>query len=190
MRRVALLGLFLAACGPKMDEYFLTYETYPGLGSKQTWKLAVLPPTGYMQYTEIPREPYGKFWLYMLYALDGTDRFKVVTPDTSAMRAAIAEKAPGWESFPESGTGIAVGKELGAEAVCIVEIKQILIGHKYNDPSQPMYYEVVLGTKIFDVASGDLLYNATSRGKVYEDLAGSLNQAVDNAVKPFGKQAP
>jgi len=82
MRRIALAGLFLAACGPKMDEYFLTYETYPKLGSKQTWKLAVLPPTGYMQYTEIPREPYGKFWLYMMYALDGTGRFKVVTPDT------------------------------------------------------------------------------------------------------------
>ncbi|MEO0191931.1 MAG: hypothetical protein ABIM46_04025 [candidate division WOR-3 bacterium] len=185
MRKICLPVLCFLACAPRMDEHFLKYETYPALSSKASWRLIVMPPVGYMQYSELPKEPYGRFWVYLTGALASTGRFQIVSSDTIAIRAKITEKAPGWENFPEPGTAKAVGFEMGAEAVCVVEIEEIKMGYRHNDPAEPMYYETVIKLKIFDTGKGDLLYNATARGIFYEDLAGSLNQAADNALKPL-----
>jgi hypothetical protein len=187
MKKFLFLAVISLACTPRMDEHFLKYETYPALSSKPSWKLIVMPPVGYMQYPELPKEPCGKLWVHLAEALGATGKFQVVSSDTVAIRQKITEKAPGWENFPEPGTAKSVGFEMGAEAVCVVEIDEIKMGHRQNDPAEPMYYETVLKLKIFDTGKGDLLYNATARGVVYEDLAGSLNQAADNAVKPLKK---
>jgi hypothetical protein len=185
MKKALLPAVLILACAPRMDEHFLKYETYPALSSKHSWNLIVMPPVGYTQYPELPKEPCGKLWAHLSEALSSTGKFQIVSSDTAAIREKITEKAPGWENFPEPGVAKAVAFEMGAEAVCVVEIEDIKIGHRHNDPAEPMYYETVLRLKIFDAGKGDLLYNATARGLVYEDLAGSLNQAADNAVKPL-----
>ena len=185
MKKTLFLAPLVLACAAGLDEHYLQYQTSPALSSKSSWKVIVMPPVGYLQYPDLPKEPCGRLWIHINEALYKTGRFQLASMDTIEIRQKITEKAPGWENFPEPGTAKAVALEMGAEAVCVVEIDEIKVGHRHNDPAEPMYYETVLKLKIFDTGKGDLLYNATARGVVYEDLAGSLNQAADNAVKPL-----
>jgi len=185
MKKILFFASLILACAAELDEHYLQYQTSPSLSSKASWKIIVMPPVGYLQFPDLPKEPYGRLWLHITEALYRTGRFQLASMDTIEIRQRITEKAPGWESFPEPGTARAVAFEMGADAVCIVEIDDIRRGYRHNDPAEPMYYETVLKLKIFDAGKGELLYNATARGLVYEDLAGSLNQAADRAIKPL-----
>ena len=179
---VAMLAL---SCHHGIDEYYLKYTLYGEMAGRSTWKIVVLPPYGYMQYPDLPRRPYDLLWNYLMSSLDSLETFEVVTRDTALLMEETMKESPGWELMPEMGTARATALGMGAEAVCVVEIESILQGHEANDPEMRSYYVVVLKTRIVDTETGKTLYDAKSRGEVYEDLGGSMMAAVDNMTWPF-----
>ncbi|MGC8894600.1 MAG: hypothetical protein ACP5QG_07120 [candidate division WOR-3 bacterium] len=191
MSRVLLVVSLLVAsaapvsCHRGIDDYYLKYTLYREMAGKKTWKIVVLPPYGYMQYSDLPRRPYDILWDYLMRSLDSLETFEVVTKDTSLIMQVTKRESPGWEIVPEMGTARATALGMGAEAVCVVEIQSILEGHEANDPEMRAYYVVVLKTRIVNTETGEMLYEAKSRGEVYEDLAGSMMAAVDNMIWPF-----
>ncbi len=182
-----VLAFSALSCTAHLDEHFLKFEKYPGLSSK-TRTAVVMPPAGYAQYVELPKGPYFEFWRHAIEKLDQCENFRVLIRDTGKINQAIKAQTGAWEMMPEQGAAKAAGKQLGADAAVVIRVDKVLTGHKANDPDQPMYYETVLITDIYDTNTGKLLYHARSRGVVYEDLAGSLNQAVDRAFSPLQKE--
>ncbi len=173
------------SCHQGIDEYYLKYTLYKDMASRPSWKIVILPPYGYMQYPDLPRRPYDILWAYLMSSLDSLETFEVIVRDTSLLMEETMRESPGWELMPEMGTARATALALGAEAVCVVEIQSILEGHEANDPEMRSYYVVVLKTRMVDTETGKTLYEAKSRGEVYEDLAGSMMAAVDNMIWPF-----
>ncbi len=182
---ILLVSTIAISCHQGIDEYYLKYTLYGEITGRPTWKMVVLPPYGYMKYPDLPRRPYDILWDYLMRSLDSLETFEVVTRDTALLMEKTRGELPGWELMPEMGTARATALSIGAEAVCVVEIQSILQGHEANDPEMRSYYVVVLKTRMVEAETGKTLYEAKSRGEVYEDLAGSMMAAVDNMTWPF-----
>ena len=169
------------ACAAGVDEYWLTYSKSPAWGSK-TRLAVVLPPQGYFQYPDLPKWPYGRLWEHIMEKAEAVKGLNLATRNTAKVKEVLGSLSAGWELNPDPSTAREVARRFGADAAVFASIESIQMGHEHNNPAEPLYYEVVLTLKVYDVG-GELLYTARARGKATEDLVGALLAAVDNAFK-------
>ena len=188
MRRVIpwLFPVALVSCAHGLDTYFLEYEMDASLRERPR-KALVLPPKGYLRYSELPRYVYWELALECAEELRASKYLVPLSVDTCELAEDLRERVPTYETYVDAGSLKGLAELYGAEAVVVPEVLRIAMGHRGNDPSEPTYYETTLLLRVYGYPERKLLYKAKARGEAWEDVGESVRKALGTALGPLLK---
>jgi curli biogenesis system outer membrane secretion channel CsgG len=112
-----------------------------------------------------------------------TGRFTLV--DRTVVDRLLDEQEFSYSGVVDVGTAAELGRMMGAEAVMTVNV--VSVEHDDFWDNHPAQRDAELHVKIISVETSEVLYSAAGEGSDFDGASGAMEQALDDALLPLGR---